>query len=75
MRFDACLSSRLSLDAQGCVTGKLLGSNCWGIEKVARLQDWLQRPRNTYTLYAYGDSRGDLELLAAADHPYYRIIP
>ncbi len=55
----------------GRVTGRLAGVNCYGPEKVRRLLA-LNPERESYTLFAYGDGRGDRELLAAADHPYYR---
>jgi phosphatidylglycerophosphatase C len=55
----------------GRVTGRLAGVNCYGPEKVRRLLA-LYPERDSYTLFAYGDGRGDRELLAAADHPYYR---
>jgi HAD superfamily hydrolase (TIGR01490 family) len=55
----------------GKVTGRLAGVNCYGPEKVRRLV--AQHPqRESYTLFAYGDGRGDKELLAAANHAYYR---
>jgi phosphatidylglycerophosphatase C len=55
----------------GRLTGRMEGSNCHGPEKLRRL---LARypERGSYVLYAYGDSRGDRELLAAADHSFYR---
>ena len=68
------ISSRMQATPDGKTTGYLLGSNCWGPEKVRRLYERLG-PRENYCLYAYGDSRGDLELLAAADHAFYREIP
>jgi phosphatidylglycerophosphatase C len=52
-------------------TGELLGGNCRGVEKVARLHRWLDRHhggRSAVELWAYGDSSGDRELLADADH-------
>jgi phosphatidylglycerophosphatase C len=55
----------------GRVTGRLSGPNCYGPEKLRRLLARLP-DRNAYTLFAYGDSRGDQELLAAADHAFYR---
>lgn len=72
--FDEVLASRLETLADGRITGNLAGGNCYGSEKVARLEELLG-PRSGYTLYAYGDSRGDRELLLAADHAYYRKIP
>ncbi len=65
------LGSRLKLDSQGRITGKLEGKNCRGQEKVDRLKALLGSEK-TYELYAYGDSPGDRELLNFADHRFYR---
>jgi HAD superfamily hydrolase (TIGR01490 family) len=72
--FDEVIASRLETTADGCVTGKLAQGNCYGAEKVRRLEALLG-DRAGYTLYAYGDSRGDRELLSLADHAYYRRMP
>lgn len=69
--FDDLLCSKLEIDSHGLVTGKLQGENCWGPEKVRRLIERVG-PRDTFTLYAYGDSRGDKELLETSDYPNYR---
>jgi HAD superfamily hydrolase (TIGR01490 family) len=71
MGFDAVLSSRLFLDSRACVTGCLEGNNCYGAEKVARLKKWLGSRRADF-LYAYGDSRGDSELIMLADEGYLK---
>lgn len=55
----------------GRVTGRLVGTNCHGPEKLARLLG-AHPDRDSYVLYAYGNSRGDRELLGAADFPFYR---
>lgn len=55
----------------GRLTGRILGKNCYGREKVNRLTAWLGN-LNGYCLYAYGDSSGDRELLDCVDYPYYR---
>lgn len=48
----------------------LQGANCRAAEKVRRLDDWLDRSGlRDATVWAYGDSEGDRELLARADHP------
>lgn len=57
--------------SDGRITGRLAGVNCYGPEKVRRLLA-LHPERESYTLFAYGDGRGDRDLLAAANHPYYR---
>lgn len=55
---------------EGRLTGRLSGPNCHGREKVTRLLAQFPE-RSAYTLIAYGDSRGDRELLAAADERFY----
>ena len=72
--FDDVLATRIETLADGRTTGRIIGSNCFGMEKVRQLEALLGG-RDGYTLYAYGDSRGDKELLDAADHAYYRCIP
>ena len=72
--FDDAIATRLQTDEAGRVSGKLAGANCFGIEKVRRLQALLGE-RGGYTLFAYGDSRGDRELLSSADYAYYQQIP
>ncbi len=48
----------------------LQGANCRAAEKVRRLEAWLdERQLSNSTLWAYGDSSGDRELLQRADHP------
>lgn len=68
--FDTVLCSSLELDG-GSVTGRLLGRNCYGAEKVNRIQTWLAG-RKPVNIVAYGDSRGDREMLALANEAYYR---
>jgi phosphatidylglycerophosphatase C len=71
--FDHVLATRLRFD-QPMVSGEMLGRNCFGQEKVNRLLA-LMGVKENYILYAYGDSRGDKELLALADYPFYRKLP
>lgn len=66
---EVVLASKLALNSNQVVTGKLEGKNCWGEEKVRRLKEAFG-PKEGYVLYAYGDSRGDQELLKLADHPF-----
>lgn len=71
--FEHVIATRLEADSQGRVTGRLHGGNCYGAEKARRLRTLIDG--QDYTLYAYGDSRGDREMLAMAHHPYYRQMP
>lgn len=72
--FDDVIATRLEVRADGSVRGRLASANCYGAEKAVRLEA-LFGARAGYTLYAYGDSRGDREMLASADHAYYREFP
>jgi HAD superfamily phosphoserine phosphatase-like hydrolase len=56
---------------EGIVTGKLLTRNCYGIEKVNRVKE-KYRLDDYETIYAYGDSRGDKELLELANESFYK---
>jgi phosphatidylglycerophosphatase C len=64
------LATRLEVK-DGQITGKFSNKNCHGQEKVNRLLE-IYPNRERYTLYAYGDSNGDKELLALADYSFYR---
>jgi phosphatidylglycerophosphatase C len=71
--FNYTLATRIQIHANQ-VTGKIDGKNCFGQEKVNRLLA-MTGSKDNFILYAYGDSRGDRELLALADYPYYRQFP
>jgi phosphatidylglycerophosphatase C len=57
----------------GRVTGRLATSNCFGIEKARRIRERFSLPQYDY-IYAYGDSRGDREMLDLAHEKYYREV-
>jgi phosphatidylglycerophosphatase C len=63
---DHVLCTRLGVGPDGRLDGTLEGGNVRGPEKVRRVQAWLGD--GPVELWAYGDSAGDRELLAAADH-------
>ncbi|MGZ5548837.1 MAG: HAD family hydrolase [Nitrososphaeraceae archaeon] len=64
------ISTQLEI-SNGKLTGKILGKNCHGDEKVARI-------KNNYTLsdyekvFAYGDSEGDKPMIRLASSGYYK---
>ncbi|MGH9087293.1 MAG: HAD family hydrolase [Acidimicrobiales bacterium] len=67
---DAALATRLAVSGD-LLTGRYEGKNCRGGEKYARVMGWLRSQgaaSDRAVLWAYGNSRGDLRLLAAADH-------
>jgi len=64
---DHVLCTRLARGQDGHLTGGFEGGNVRGPEKARRLRAWLgDEPAE---IWAYGDSSGDRELLALADHP------
>jgi phosphatidylglycerophosphatase C len=70
LEVDGVVCTRLERDAGGRLTGRLLGANCRGPEKARRVREWLGEARlGEAEIWAYGDSPGDAEMLAAADHP------
>ena len=72
-----CLKNNIDLIAteleeiDGKITGKLINGNCFGKEKVVRVKKKVNI-KDYEEIFAYGDSRGDKELLDFADKPYYK---
>jgi HAD superfamily hydrolase (TIGR01490 family) len=64
------IGTKIEVDKNGKLTGKFLSKNCYGQEKVNRFMK-AEPYRNDYTLIAYGDSRGDKEILSFADEGRY----
>ena len=72
------LASRLGIDDVLCTDStragdrygdRLVGLNCRADEKRRRLEQWLEEQRSVHAeVWAYGNSGGDRELLARADH-------
>ncbi len=68
---DDVLCTEAVLGDDGRFTGAMVGANCRGPEKVRRLHAWMdQQELRGARLWAYGDSAGDREMLAAADHRF-----
>ena len=68
--FDQAIGTRLETK-EGVFTGKFATPNCHGPEKTRRLEAEGPDMRGA-TIYAYGNSRGDRELLGMADHGFYQ---
>ncbi len=55
----------------GCLTGDISGVNCWGSGKIDKITS--KMADKPFTIKeAYGDSRGDREMLDAAEASFYR---
>jgi HAD superfamily hydrolase (TIGR01490 family) len=58
-------------ERDGRCTGRYVDGDCCGAEKVRRIRERYDLTRYP-TIYAYGDSRDDLEMLALAHRKFYR---
>jgi phosphatidylglycerophosphatase C len=69
---DGLIGTRLAFDPEGRFAGVLEGANCRGEEKVA----WLRAALGPHLelAAAYGDSAGDREMLALAEHPGLKVF-
>lgn len=73
--FDQVVATSLEVDGDQRLTGRLRGANVRGAEKAQRLRAVLSQLTGAATggpaaeVWAYGDSAGDDEMLAIADHP------
>jgi phosphatidylglycerophosphatase C len=68
---DTLIGTRLRLNPQSRITGELGGLNCRGEEKVRRITEVFGPIR---LKAAYGDTAGDIEMLAMADHPHMKLF-
>jgi len=57
--------------SKGRITGELHGYNVWGKNKVRRIFDQFS-PHSVKIMEAYGDTRGDREMLHAAKASFFR---
>jgi phosphatidylglycerophosphatase C len=73
---DGVVATQLAVDGDGdgdgdgvvTLTGRYEGANCRGSEKLRRLRVWMgEHGGEPDRLWAYGNSRGDLSMLGAAD--------
>jgi phosphatidylglycerophosphatase C len=65
-----CIATRLEV-ADEKLTGRILGKNCHGSEKVCRIQEKFSLGEFT-RIIAFGDTAGDREMLQLAHEQYYR---
>lgn len=65
-----CIATQLDV-IDGVVTGNLCGPNCYGPEKVNRIQKQFLI-KEFDEIIAYGDSSGDKEMFAIAHQQFYK---
>lgn len=65
-----CIATQLEVKNKK-ITGRILGRNCTGNEKVERIKT--KYNLNDYSsVYAYGDTKGDLPMLALSTNKFYK---
>ncbi len=64
------MATELAVD-DGRITGELQGYNVWGENKLRRIMDQFS-PHSVKILEAYGDTRGDREILHAAEASFFK---
>ncbi len=69
---DTLIGTQLAFDDEDRVTGKFLTPNCRGPEKVRRLREAFGE--DVVLAAAYGDTKGDREMLGLADERGYRVF-
>jgi phosphatidylglycerophosphatase C len=69
---DLLIGTRLEADEAGRITGRFVGANCRGAEKVTRLKQAFGE--DLALAAAYGDTSGDREMLQLAEVTGYRIF-
>jgi phosphatidylglycerophosphatase C len=69
---DRLIATQVETDAEGRITGALLGRNCRGPEKVVRLRQ--EFGPDVRLEAAYGDTDGDREMLALAKTAGMRVF-
>lgn len=67
---DMVIATEIEIDNNGIITGNFITPNCYGIEKVNRITKLLPNVFNVET-WAYGDSKGDIQMLEMATHRMY----
>jgi len=69
---DDLIGTPLAFDGLGRVTGAFEQPNCRGAQKVVRLR--AAYGPDLKVRAAYGDTDGDIEMLAIAEEPYFRVF-
>lgn len=63
LKFTDCICTTTALDNSGALSGALDRGNCYGIEKLRRMENMLGPERATVQVVSYSDHHSDLPLL------------
>jgi HAD superfamily hydrolase (TIGR01490 family) len=67
--FDHVVCTRAAWTERETLTGQLAGPNCYGEEKVRRLQEYFGAQRKAWYIHGYSDHHSDVSFLAWVDRP------
>jgi HAD superfamily hydrolase (TIGR01490 family) len=67
--FDHVVCTRAAWTERETLTGQLAGPNCYGEEKVRRLQEHFGAQRTDWYIHGYTDHHSDISFLAWVDRP------
>lgn len=67
-----CIATKLQTE-NNKLTGKYKGNNCYGPEKAVKIKQMYDLKSFDF-IYAYGDSKGDKEMLELSTYPFYRLF-
>jgi len=67
LRFSECVCTKTSKTASGKISGRLNGENCYGVEKLRRLEKLLGGKRPHRFIVAYADHSSDFPLMQWAN--------
>jgi phosphatidylglycerophosphatase C len=71
-KLDYVIATEIDFDVNNYVSGKLATRNCYGAEKVSRIEQFLSNEKLQFCYsYGYGNSAGDKEMLGHVDEAYY----
>jgi HAD superfamily hydrolase (TIGR01490 family) len=68
-QFSEVICTSLQENNNRRASGKIGGKNCYGEEKLVRIQKWESKISQTKR-YAYGDTSGDIPMLIYVDYGY-----
>lgn len=66
--FHQIVATKAAWSKTGRLTGRIDGENCYGAEKLRRLEQAMPELKRGHRVTAYSDSHADLPLLSWADH-------
>ena len=68
--FHSTICTKTQRNKDGSLTGNLLGENCYGLQKLERVMEYIRTTYSDWYVAAYTDHHSDLPLLEWSDEPH-----